>query len=144
MKYVKIILLLLGVLTGCTNNEYYGENRRDGIDPNTVINAIVATALYNSNSNYSGYNNANMNNFNSFNSFGSFTKDTKSITNKSKNEIKTKDIKNTQDSYVEAFGHNGIRSVGSSSTIINTNSHSVEKSHTKSKSVSSGFRFNPF
>nr|WP_307776371.1 hypothetical protein [uncultured Cetobacterium sp.] len=159
MKYIATCLLILLTLGGCTSTQYSDTNRvsqrSTGIDPNTIINAIAATAIYNSATDYGTYGNRNMNGFNDFNNnfnnnnFGNYVTGvgnthTTSTTHKSGTGVKNTNTTFVQDSYTEPFGANGTRTTRSSNTVTKTTSQSTETSHTKTKSVGSGITFKPF
>lgn len=153
MKYMAIVILTLLTLGGCASTEYYDTNgvsqRRTGIDPNTIINALAATAIYNSTTDYGTYGHSNMNNMNNFNNFGHFTTGVGSTHTTSTTHKSGSGIKNTNTTYsgttqTQPYGSNGTMTTRSSNTVTRTTSSSTERSHTKSKSVGSGFTFKPF
>lgn len=139
MKYMAIVILTLLTLGGCASTEYYDTNgvsqRRTGIDPNTIINALAATAIYNSTTDYGTY--------------GHFTTGVGSTHTTSTTHKSGSGIKNTNTTYsgttqTQPYGSNGTMTTRSSNTVTRTTSSSTERSHTKSKSVGSGFTFKPF
>ena len=135
----KQILLVLLIVSGCTNNPY---SQNYALDPNSVLNAITATAIYNSASIPS---HSHMNNFNNFNSpHSSIGMDkVKSSTTTHKKSSSTTDSNSHYFGESQTnFNNNGMTAIGSSSSYTETTTRSTE--HIKKKTKSTGFSIGGF